>query len=82
MTDQCSTCRRGTARRATIALVWRLTKGKKYAECRLWTNPRGAELRVEAGGEFVRSEVVRDPLALVDVAMNWKAQFQEKGWIA
>jgi hypothetical protein len=28
----------------------------------------------------VRSEAGADPLALVEVAMTWKAQFQEKGW--
>jgi hypothetical protein len=55
-------------------------KGRKFAECRLWTNPMGAEIRVEAGGEFVRSEAGRDPIALVEAAMTWKAQFQEKGW--
>ena len=63
-----------------VAMVWRLRKGKKYAECRLWTHPKRAEIRVEAGGEFVRSEAGRDPLALVDMALEWKAQFLEKGW--
>jgi hypothetical protein len=42
----------------------------------------GGEIRVEAGGEFVRSEAGRDPLALIDLAATWKAQFQEKGWTA
>ena len=63
-----------------VELVWRLTKRGKYASCRLWTNPQGAEVRVEAAGEFVRSEAGRDPLALVETAMTWKAQFLEKGW--
>lgn len=63
-----------------VALVWRLTKGRKVAECRLVTNPLGAEIRVEAGGEFVRSEAGRDPLALVELAAKWKAQFHAKGW--
>jgi hypothetical protein len=63
-----------------VALLLRLTKGGSYAECHLWTNPQGAEIRVEAGGEFVRSEAGRDPVALVATAMTWKAQFQEKGW--
>jgi hypothetical protein len=63
-----------------VALVWRLTKGTKHAECRLWTNPRGAEIRVEAAGEFVRSEAGRNPLVLVETAMAWRAQFQQKGW--
>jgi hypothetical protein len=63
-----------------VALVWRIQKRGRFAECRLWTNPQGAEIRVEAGGEFVRSEAGSDPLALVETAMTWKAQFEEKGW--
>jgi hypothetical protein len=65
-----------------VALVWRLTKGRKHAECRLWTNPLRAEIRVEVAGEFVRSEAGSDPIVLIELAMTWKAQFQEKGWIA
>lgn len=63
-----------------VALLWRLTKRGMFAECRLWTNPQGAEIRVEAAAEFIRSEAARDPRALVDTAATWKAQFQEKGW--
>jgi hypothetical protein len=59
-----------------------LTKGEKRARCALWTHPIGAELRVEAAGEFVRSEAGRDVLALVELATTWKSQFQEKGWTA
>jgi hypothetical protein len=62
-----------------VAFVWRLRKGTKYAECRLWTHPKRAEIRVESGGEFIRSEAGHDPLALVERAMEWKTQFQEKG---
>jgi hypothetical protein len=65
-----------------VALIWRLTKGRKVAECRLVTNPLGAEIRVGADGEFVRSEAGRDPAVLLDLAAAWKAQFQEKGWTA
>lgn len=60
--------------------MWLLVKGRKRARCSLWTHPIGAELRVEAAGEFVRSEAGRDVLSLVDLAATWKAQFQEKGW--
>ena len=65
-----------------VSLVWRLQKGNRYAECRLWTHPVGAEIRVEAAGEFLRSEAGADALTLVDTAVTWKAQFQEKGWTA
>jgi hypothetical protein len=64
-----------------VAFVWRLTKGTKHATCELWTHPLKAELRVEAGGEFLRSQASRDPLALIEIAETWKVQFQSKGWI-
>jgi hypothetical protein len=59
------------------ALVWVLTRGTKRARCSLWTHPLGAELRVEAAGEFVRSQADRDVLALVELAANWKLQFRD-----
>jgi len=62
--------------------VWTLRKGKHTATCTLWTHPIGAELRLEAGGEFVRSEAGRDGLKLIDLAMEWRQQFLEKGWTA
>jgi hypothetical protein len=67
-------------RTRSVAFVWRLTKGTKHATCELWTHPLGAELRVEAGGEMVRTEAGRDPLSLIETAETWKAQFDEKGW--
>jgi hypothetical protein len=62
------------------ALVWVLTKGSKRAHCSLWTHPIGAELRVDAAGEFVRSQAGRDVLTLVDLAATWKTHFEGKGW--
>jgi hypothetical protein len=53
---------------------------REVRECHLWTHPKRAEVCVEAAGEFIRSEAGADPLALVELAMIWKAQFQEKGW--
>jgi hypothetical protein len=48
----------------------------------LWTHPLKAEIRVEAAGEFVRSQAGADVLALIEIAEIWKAQFHEKGWRA
>lgn len=80
MTDPVVNVPMWDGRAREVALLWRLTKRKQYAECRLWTNPLGAEIRVEAGGEFVRSEAGRDPLVLIELATTWRAQFREKGW--
>ena len=62
-----------------VALVWTLSKRGRHAECRLWTHPKGAEIRVEAAGEFVRSEAGGDALALIELSTEWKAQFEAKG---
>ena len=65
-----------------IDSLWTLCKGKHTAECSLWTHPIGGEIRLEAAGEFQRSEAGRDGLALIDKAKEWKRQFVEKRWTA
>jgi hypothetical protein len=60
--------------------VWTLRKGTHTAECSLWTHPVGGEIRVEAAGDFVRSEAGRDGLTLIDLAMEWREAFIAKGW--
>lgn len=82
MTDPVVNVPMWDGRAREVALLWRLTKRAQYAECRLWTNPLGAEIRVEVAGEFVRSEAGRDPLVLIELATAWGAQFREKGWTA
>ena len=60
--------------------IWLVHKGGKEAACYFWTHPIGAEIRAEVGGELVRSQAGRDTIALFDLAMEWEAQFLEKGW--
>jgi hypothetical protein len=60
--------------------VWTLRKDGRVASCNLWTHPIGGEVRVTVNGELVRGEANRDSLTLVDRGLEWKAQFQEKGW--
>ena len=62
--------------------LWTLRKREHMAECSLWTHPIGGEIRVEAAGDFVRSEASRDGLALIELALTWRTQFLEKGWTA
>ena len=61
---------------------WQLRKGNKTATCELWTHPVGAEVRVEAGGEFLQSEAGRDGFALMNKANEWREAFIAKGWAA
>ena len=60
--------------------VWTLRRRKHVACCALWTHPYGGEARVTVDGELSRSEAKRDGLALVNLALEWNVQFQEKGW--
>jgi hypothetical protein len=60
--------------------VWRLRKGKKEAVCTLWSHPMGCQARVNVGKELWRYEAQVEPAALIDLALEWKWQFQEKGW--
>jgi hypothetical protein len=62
--------------------LWRLIKGSRVAVCALFTNPLGAEVRLDVDWEMVRTQAGRDGMALVDEAIHWKQQFIEKGWVA
>ncbi|MEO7891214.1 MAG: hypothetical protein ABIW19_14545 [Vicinamibacterales bacterium] len=62
--------------------LWTLRKGSRVATCHLWTHPSTGEVRVTVDGEWQRGEAGRDGLALVELALEWKAAFIEKGWTA
>lgn len=65
-----------------VSEVWRLRKGTRLAVCTLWTHPIGAEARVTVDGELHRSQAGRSGLVVVELALDWKERFQEKGWTA
>lgn len=60
--------------------VWTLRKGSRVASCHLWTHPKGGEARLTVDGEWYRGEALSDGLALVDLALEWRKQFEAKGW--
>ncbi len=62
--------------------IWRLRNGRRTAECRFWTHPLGAEIRLQVGATLLRSKAATHPSALFDLAMEWKAQFERSGWKA
>lgn len=64
------------------AEVWTLRKGSRVASCHLWTHPKGGEARLTVDGEWNRGSVAVDGRTLLDVALEWKQQFEEKGWAA
>jgi hypothetical protein len=68
----------GTPKQA--AEVWRLAKGRHHAVCTLWNHPIGCEARVTVNGVLQRSEAGRNALIVVELALDWKERFVEKGW--
>lgn len=63
-----------------IAEVWTLRGGSRVASCHLWTHPKRGEIRLTVDNEWHRGEALNDALALVDLALEWKQQFERKGW--
>ena len=63
-----------------VAEIWTLCKGSRVASCHLWTHPKKGEIRLSGDGEWCRSEALGDGLALVDLAFEWRKQFEAKGW--
>ena len=67
----------GTAK--DMGEVWTLHEGSRMATCRLSTHPIGGEARVEVDGEMHRTQAGRAWQPLIDLALEWKAQFERKG---
>jgi len=65
-----------------VGELWKLTKGSRVAVCTLSNHPIGAEIRCDVDGDLRQSQAGRDGLALLDLANEWKRQFQKKGWKA
>ena len=42
--------------------------------------PEGRRGRLTVDGEWHRGEALSDGLALVDLALEWRKQFEAKGW--
>ena len=55
-------------------------KGSHLAVYFLWTHPKGGEARLTVDGEWHRGEAGRDGPALVDLALDWRTQFELRGW--
>lgn len=68
----------GTPREA--GEVWSLRKREHVASCHLWTHPKDGEVRLTVDGEWHRGQALSDGLALVELALEWREQFERKGW--
>jgi hypothetical protein len=50
-----------------------LKKGERSAVCELWSHQFGFELRLEAAGELLQSQVCRSDREVFDTFEEWKA---------
>ena len=63
-----------------VAEVRTLRKGSRVASCHAFTDPKGGEIRLTVDGDWIRGEALANGLALVDLALEWRTQFEAKGW--
>ena len=60
--------------------LFRLTKGEKSARCALWSHWSGWELRLDAAGEMIRTQVCRSEEEVFSTGERWKKNMQSRGW--
>ena len=69
---------------AELGEAWRLRKlgcgPAKEAVCRLLSHQFGCELRPEASGELIASQVCRNNEQVLTTQEQWKKAVVEKGW--
>lgn len=63
------------------AVMWELRKGSRVARCDLWRHPLGWELRCDVDGETRQTAVQRRRDTAEDLAHDWQAAFNGKGWV-
>lgn len=63
-----------------VVEVWTVRKGTRVATCHFGTHPKGGEARLTIDGEWQRGSVAVNGRTLLDLALDWKLQFEEKGW--
>jgi hypothetical protein len=68
--------------RRQLGDMWTCRKGSRSLMCSAWTHPHGWELRVEADGEMVRTQVCRHEADVFETAQLWKSAATQNGWHA
>jgi hypothetical protein len=63
-----------------LSPAWTLHKGRKKAECSVWSHVLGFELRLDAGGHLLQTEVCRTQDDLIRVQEEWRVALVGKGW--
>lgn len=65
---------------AQLSPAWTLSKGRKCAECVVWSHQFGFELRLTVGAELLQSQVCRTQEKLIETQEEWRTALEAKGW--
>ena len=60
--------------------VWTMHKGNLTLVCVLRTHPLGWELRLTPDDQFIRTQVCKEHVEILDLSETWRAEAEAKGW--
>ena len=60
--------------------VWSMHKGNLTLVCELRTHPLGWELRLTPDDQFIRTQVCKQAMEILDLSETWRAEAEAKGW--
>ncbi len=63
-----------------LGSMFTVTKGRRTADCELWTHQLGWELRLTSGATLLQSQVCRAQEDLLGTHEAWKAAMIDRGW--
>src|SRR5450830_1386918 len=63
-----------------LGSMWMIAKGRRTADCELWTHLLGWELRLTSGATLLQSQVCRTQDDVLDAHEAWKVAMRSKGW--
>jgi hypothetical protein len=63
-----------------LSRVWHLTKGRRQAECALYSHQFGWELRLVAGVEVLQTRVCRSEDEVLNTHEEWRRAMLRAGW--
>jgi len=60
--------------------VWTMHKGNLTLVRVLRTHPLGWELRLAPDDQFIRTQVCKQDIEILDLSTAWRAEAEGKGW--
>jgi hypothetical protein len=60
--------------------LWRMQKGTREVQCIAVYTPVGADLRLLEKGDWLRTELIREPFVADARAKQWREALMQSGW--